>query len=44
MQVSMQLSYAGGFKESAEQVSELEKAGLDLAWVPLTVILDPDCG
>ena len=33
MQVSMQLSYSGGFKESAEQVVELEKAGLDLAWV-----------
>lgn len=33
MQVTMQLSYAGGFKESAQQVSELEKAGLDLAWV-----------
>ncbi|HEU5149841.1 MAG TPA: LLM class F420-dependent oxidoreductase [Iamia sp.] len=33
MQVSMQLSYSGGFKESAQQVSELEKAGLDLAWV-----------
>lgn len=33
MQVSMQLSYAGGFKESARQVSELERAGLDLVWV-----------
>jgi len=33
MQVTMQLSYAGGFKESAQQVAELEKAGLDLAWV-----------
>jgi len=33
VQVSMQLSYSGGFKESALQVSELEKAGLDLAWV-----------
>ncbi len=33
MQVSMQLSYSGGFKESAQQVVELEKAGLDLAWV-----------
>ncbi len=33
MQVSMQLSYAGGFKESAQQVAELERAGLDLAWV-----------
>jgi F420-dependent oxidoreductase-like protein len=33
MQVSMQVSYAGGFKESAEQVTELEGAGLDLVWV-----------
>ena len=33
MQLSMQLSYAGGFKESARQVAELEKAGLDIAWV-----------
>ena len=33
MQLSMQLSYAGGFKESAAQAAELEKAGLDLAWV-----------
>ncbi|CAN5235182.1 LLM class F420-dependent oxidoreductase [soil metagenome] len=33
MQLSMQLSYAGGFKESAAQVADLEKAGLDLVWV-----------
>ncbi len=33
MQVSMQLSYSGGFKESAQQVAEFEKAGLDLVWV-----------
>ncbi len=33
MQISMQLSYAGGFKESAQQVAELERAGLDLVWV-----------
>jgi F420-dependent oxidoreductase-like protein len=33
MQLSMQLSYAGGFKESAAQAAELEKAGLDIAWV-----------
>jgi F420-dependent oxidoreductase-like protein len=33
MQLSMQLSYAGGFKESARQVADLEKAGLDVAWV-----------
>ena len=33
MQISMQLAYAGGFKESAAQAAELEKAGLDIAWV-----------
>ena len=33
MQLSMQLPYAGGFKESARQVATLEKAGLDLVWV-----------
>jgi F420-dependent oxidoreductase-like protein len=33
MQLSMQLAYAGGFKESANQVADLEKAGLDLVWV-----------
>ncbi len=33
MQLSMQLSYAGGFKESAKQVADLERAGLDLVWV-----------
>jgi F420-dependent oxidoreductase-like protein len=33
MQLSMQLSYAGGFKEGVEQVVDYEKAGLDLVWV-----------
>jgi F420-dependent oxidoreductase-like protein len=33
MQISMQLSYAGGFKESADLAVQLEKAGLDIAWV-----------
>src|SRR5688572_14880747 len=33
MQLSMQLSYAGGFKESAAQAADLERAGLDIAWV-----------
>jgi F420-dependent oxidoreductase-like protein len=33
VQISMQLSYAGGFKEAADTVAELEKAGLDLVWV-----------
>jgi F420-dependent oxidoreductase-like protein len=29
----MQISYAGGYEESARQVGELEKAGLDIAWI-----------
>jgi F420-dependent oxidoreductase-like protein len=33
MKISTTLSYSGGFRESAEQVAELEKAGLDLVWV-----------
>jgi F420-dependent oxidoreductase-like protein len=33
MRIATTLSYAGGFKESARQVSDLEKAGLDLVWV-----------
>jgi F420-dependent oxidoreductase-like protein len=33
MQISMQLSYAGGFKESAQLANDLERAGLDLVWV-----------
>ncbi len=33
MKISMQLQYSGGFKESAQQVADLEKAGLDMVWV-----------
>ena len=33
MRLSMQLSYAGGFKESVQQVVDLEQAGLDIVWV-----------
>jgi F420-dependent oxidoreductase-like protein len=33
MKLGMPLSYAGGFKESAQQASELEKAGIDQVWV-----------
>jgi F420-dependent oxidoreductase-like protein len=33
MQISMQLSYSGGFKEAADTVAGLEKAGLDLVWI-----------
>jgi len=34
MKLGMMLSYAGGFKAAAEEVIELEKAGLDVVWVP----------
>jgi len=33
MRLSMQLPYAGGFKEAAEKVADLERAGLDIVWV-----------
>jgi F420-dependent oxidoreductase-like protein len=33
MKIATTLSYAGGFKAAARQVSEMEKAGLDLVWV-----------
>ncbi|MGZ6886184.1 MAG: LLM class F420-dependent oxidoreductase [Acidimicrobiia bacterium] len=33
MQLSMQISYAGGHKESARHLVELEAAGLDIAWI-----------
>ena len=33
MQLSMQIEYAGGHVESARRVSDLERAGLDIAWV-----------
>ncbi len=33
MQITMPLSYAGGFKAAAQQVAELENNGLDLVWV-----------
>ncbi len=34
MKISTLLSYAGGFKEAVEEVRALEKAGLDVVWVP----------
>jgi F420-dependent oxidoreductase-like protein len=33
MQISTALSYAGGFREAARQVADMEKAGLDIVWV-----------
>jgi F420-dependent oxidoreductase-like protein len=34
MKISTLLGYAGGFKESVSRVEEMERAGLDLVWVP----------
>jgi F420-dependent oxidoreductase-like protein len=34
MRISTLLSYAGGFKEAVREVQQLEKAGLDVVWVP----------
>jgi F420-dependent oxidoreductase-like protein len=33
MRISMQLSYAGGLKQAADLAADLEKGGLDIAWV-----------
>jgi F420-dependent oxidoreductase-like protein len=33
VRLSMNLAYAGGFKEAVDQVVELEKVGVDLVWV-----------
>src|SRR6476620_7601346 len=33
MRLSMQLSYAGGFKDAVKQIVDLEQAGLDIVWV-----------
>ena len=40
MKITTMLSYAGGFREAATQVSELERAGLDLVWVAEAYGLD----
>jgi F420-dependent oxidoreductase-like protein len=34
MRISTLLSYAGGFKEAVKEIQALEKAGLDVVWVP----------
>ncbi len=40
MKISTMLSYAGGFKNAAREVAELETAGLDLVWVAEAYGLD----
>ena len=34
MKLGMMLGYAGGFREAADEAAQLEKAGLDVIWVP----------
>lgn len=34
MRIGMQLNYSGGFSETVEEVGALEKAGMDIAFVP----------
>lgn len=34
MRISTLLNYAGGFKEAVKEIQELERAGLDVVWVP----------
>ena len=34
MKISTLINYAGGFKEAVAEVKSLEKAGLDVVWVP----------
>src|SRR4029450_4241179 len=34
MRISTLLSYSNGMKEAVKEVQELEKAGLDMVWVP----------
>jgi F420-dependent oxidoreductase-like protein len=33
MKITTMMGYAGGFKQAAREVAEMEKAGLDLVWV-----------
>jgi F420-dependent oxidoreductase-like protein len=33
MKLSMAINYSGGFKQAAQRVVELEKAGLDVVWI-----------
>jgi len=40
MKIGMQMSYAGGFKESAALVREYEQNGLDVAWIAEAYGLD----
>lgn len=34
MKLSMMINYAGGFQEAVARIVEMEKAGLDVVWIP----------
>ena len=34
MRIGLAINYAGGFKEVAAEVADLERAGLDIVFVP----------
>ena len=34
MRIGMALNYAGGFKETAAELADFEKTGLDIVFVP----------
>ena len=34
MRIGLGINYAGGFKEVAAEVADLERAGLDIVFVP----------
>ncbi len=40
MRIGMQLNYAGGFKETVEELGDYEKAGLDIVFVPEAYTFD----
>ncbi|MEM7290299.1 MAG: LLM class F420-dependent oxidoreductase [Pseudomonadota bacterium] len=44
MRISMLLNYAANFKELVNEVVELEKAGLDVVWVPEAYSFDAPSG
>ncbi|MFM8311905.1 MAG: LLM class flavin-dependent oxidoreductase, partial [Ilumatobacteraceae bacterium] len=40
MKLSTMMGYSGGFHQSVERVVELEKAGLDVVWIPEAYSVD----
>ena len=40
MQLSTMIGYSGGFHEGVERIVALEKAGLDVVWIPEAYSVD----